>query len=103
MSIIGQINRRTDEELATPGLVERQCDWARANGLDPKEVEACNGDVILTVEEIDGQKMIRYQKFVRNEAGNVEIVFGTVAEGDTLRTVEQLAPLVVPMPDRWDA
>lgn len=100
MTVIRQLTR-TDNDPSIPGRVEATCDWVRANGLDPKEVAACVGEVILTVEEVNGERIIRYQRFVRSATGGIQV--DPRATVDRVWTEEVTVPLVVPMPESWDA
>jgi aminoglycoside phosphotransferase (APT) family kinase protein len=72
-----------------PDLQESLMRWARDNGLEPNDISAYHP---LTVEEADGDRVIRYHRWLRNESGHHFL------DGDEPASVEELAPLLVDLP-----
>jgi hypothetical protein len=67
------------------------CTWACNNGLDPDNIVAAHP---VTVEEVDGERVIRYRRFLRNEAGRIRID----VKRDMPESVEETMPLLVDPP-----
>ena len=68
-------------------------DWLRANGLDPR----CVDKAPITVEQQDGQAVIRHTAFLRDGDGHLyrdPVTDGTARE-------ERTVPLVVEPPEEW--
>lgn len=58
------VDRPTEEERVA------LCEWLRANGIDPDTVPLRDSD--LRIDEKDGQRVILYTQFVRDEpTGNI--------------------------------
>jgi hypothetical protein len=64
--------------------------WVRDNDIDPDHVSAQHA---VTVEEVDGGRVIRYTRQLRNEAGNRYL-----AEDGELAVADDVAPLLVDPP-----
>lgn len=67
------------------------CKWACDNGLEPEDIVAAYP---VTVEEVDGRRVIRYRRFLRDEDGRIRID----VEREEPESVEELAPLLVDPP-----
>lgn len=69
------------------------CEWLTANGISPKDVPLHDSN--LRIEEQDGQRVIRYTAFVRDElSGNIL----ANPETSSARTSEASAPCKVEPP-----
>lgn len=67
-------------------------DWARANGLDPRDVPL---DHPIRVEEGEGGTVIRYRAYVRTEHG---CLTRSSDDPSHARTEARTTPCAVPLP-----
>jgi hypothetical protein len=71
-------------------LYESLLQWVRSNGIDPNYVSPRHP---VTVEDIDGERVIRYTRQLRDEAGRKYL-----DGNDELAVVEDSARLLVDPP-----
>ncbi|WP_039942950.1 hypothetical protein [Streptomyces himastatinicus] len=77
----------------TPTEVTALQDWLGANGLDPRDVDRAP----ITIEQRDGQRVIRYTAFLRAEDG---CKYRDPVTDRTARE-ERTVPLLVEPPEDW--
>lgn len=79
--------------LLAAGQMPALHDWLRANGLEPRDVDRAP----ITVEQQDGQAVIRYTAFLRGQDGHLYRDPVTDGAAREQRTV----PLVVEPPGEF--
>lgn len=71
------------------------CEWLTANGITPDTVPM-DGD--LTIDTVDGQRVIRYEALVRDADGRLMLN----DRGDNAAMERRIVPLLVEPPDWWE-
>lgn len=71
------------------------CEWLTANGINPNIVPLHAG--LETATRPDGTRVIRFEAYIRDEAGRL------LADGDEPAREDREVPLLVEPPENWPA
>ena len=58
------------DDIFNAGRLTEVQQWLTANGIDPSDVPQ---DTTLVIETIDGQRVLRYDVYLRNEVGSKDV------------------------------